>query len=208
MGILWRVLPFLFVMTAAYADNYQQGREYEELVFAQPVETGKKIEIREFFWYGCPACYALEPSLIQWLKHNKPINASFIRTPSIVNPHWQFHARIFYTLDSMKLVDKLHGKIFNAIHRDKKKLDNLDSVLDFIDKHGVDKNHFLKTYKSFGVRLKLKRAGQFDSNYDIHGVPTLVIDGKYRTSASKAGGAERLMKVMEFLINKAARERK
>ncbi len=208
MSIFWKTLPFLFVMTSVYADNYQPGREYEKLVFAQPVETGKKIEIREFFWYGCPACYSLESSLIQWLKHKKPKNAAFIRTPSIVNSSWQFHARVFYTLDSMKLVDKLHSKIFHAIHRDKRKLNNLDSVLDFISKHGVDKNNFIKTFKSFGVRLKLKRAGQFDSNYDIHGVPTLVIDGKYRTSASKAGSAERLMKVMEFLINKAARERK
>ena len=198
---------FLFVISTASAAEFRVGKDYEELNFPQPVETGKKIEVREFFWYGCPHCYSLEPVLNHWLK-NKPANITFIRSPSIANPRWEFHARVYYALDAVGKVNKMHARFFKAIHIDKKKLNTVKSVTTLLAKHGIKKDDFSRAYNSFGVRLKLKRAEQAGLNYEIHGVPTIIVDGKYRTSPSKAGGEERMIKVIHFLTRKAAKERR
>lgn len=203
---LFLILFFLANSTVSAAE-FRAGKDYEELNFPQPVETGKKIEVREFFWYGCPACYSLEPVLNHWLK-NKPANITFIRSPSIANPRWQFHARMYFALNTMGKVNKMHGRIFNAIHIDKKKLNSVEGVAKLLAAHGIKSEDFSRAYNSFGVRLKLKRAEQAGLKYEIHGVPTIIVDGKYRTSPSKAGGEERMMRVINFLARKAAKERR
>jgi thiol:disulfide interchange protein DsbA len=162
--------------------------------------------VREFFWYGCPHCYAIEPTLSHWLK-SLPNNASFVRTPGTYRP-WQFLGRVYYTIEAMGLVDKLHKPIFDAIHGDKRNLNNLDQVVAFLGEQGVKKADFMKAYNSFGVRLKMKRAIQLNADFDVRSVPNFVVDGKYRTSASMAGSEERTMQVLEYLIGKAAAERK
>lgn len=198
---------FFVVSTTVSAAEFRPGKDYEELNFPQPVDTGKKIEVREFFWYGCPHCYAFEPVLNHWLK-NKPSNVSFVHTPSIANPRWEFQARVYFALEAMNKVKIMHTKMFRAIHVDKKKLNTMESVTTFLTSHGVSKEEFTRAFNSFGVRLKLKRAGQAGLKYEIHGVPTIIVDGKYRTSPSMAGGEERTIKVINFLVRKAARERR
>jgi len=198
---------FFCVVSSAYASEFRPGKEYEELSFPQPVSTGKKIEVQEFFWYGCPHCYALEPVLNHWIK-NKPSNVTFIHSPSIANPAWEFHARVYFSLDALGKANKLHKPIFSAMHKDKNRLNTVESVIKLVAKHGINREDFLRVYNSFGVRLKLKRAGQNGVKYEIHGVPTIIVDGKYRTSPHKAGGEERMIKVLNFLIKKAAKERR
>lgn len=202
---LW--ILFLFVISIASASGFRAGKDYEELNFPQPVETGKKIEVREFFWYGCPGCYALEPILNHWIK-NKPSNVIFIHTPSIANPSWEFHARVHFSLEALGKAGKMRKSIFNTIHKDKKRLNTVESVIKLISKHGIKRDKFLRAYNSFGVRLNLKRAGQNGMKYEVHGVPTIIVDGKYRTGPRKAGGEERMIKVINFLIKKAAKERR
>ncbi|MEE8387460.1 MAG: thiol:disulfide interchange protein DsbA/DsbL [Acidiferrobacterales bacterium] len=201
------LILFLFVISTAAAADFRAGKDYEELNFPQPVETGKKIEVREFFWYGCPGCYALEPVLNHWIK-NRPSNVRFIHSPSIANPSWEFHARVHFSLEVLGKESKLRKPIFNAIHKDKQRLNSVESVINLLAKHGIKRDEFLRAYNSFGVRLKLKRAVQSGMKYEIHGVPTIIVDGKYRTGPRKAGGEERMIEVMNFLIKKAAKERR
>ena len=204
-----RVAALLLVAVLAnsvQAETFRAGKDYEELAFPQAVETGDRVEVREFFWYGCPHCYAIEPSLSHWLK-SLPKNASFVRTPGTYLP-WQFLGRVYYSIESLGLVDKLHKPIFDAIHREKRKLNSLDEVIAVVEAHGVKKADFVKAYNSFGVRLKMKRAIQINTDFDVRSVPNFVVDGKYRTSASLAGSDERTLQVLDYLIKKAATERR
>ncbi len=185
---------------------YEEGRHYYELPFSQPVETGSKIEVREFFWYGCPHCYTLEPVLASWLKRI-PANARFVRTPGVA-PRWLVHAQAFYTIESLGATEKLHRAFFDAIHKQNRRLNTEDSVARFVAEHGVDQKKFRQAFNSFGVRLKLKKAIWLNRNFGINSVPALVVDGKYLTSPTIAGGNKAAMKVVDYLIDKAARERR
>ena len=209
MKFSMKTAAFLLLVALAssvQAAKFVPGKDYDELAFPQAVETGNKIEVREFFWYGCPHCYAIEPSLSHWLK-SLPKGAAFVRTPGTYQP-WQFLGRVYYSIEALGLVAKLHKPMFDAIHRDKRKLNSLDEVIAFVGEHGVKKQDFLKAYNSFGVRLKMKRAIQVNADFDVRSVPNFVVDGKYRTSASMAGSEERAMQVLDYLIGKAAAERK
>ncbi len=192
-------------MLAGAAEPYQAGRDYQEIAFPQPVETGAKIEVREFFWYGCPHCYHLEPALNAWLK-KKPVNAEFVRTPGVA-PNWMTHAQAFYAFESMGVEQKLHGIVFDAVQSGEP-LDDEDALAEFASHHGVDPQKFRDAFRSFGVHMQLERATQLNQAYGINSVPTLVVDGKYMTSPAMAGGDERVMQVVDYLIAKAARERK
>lgn len=198
---------FFCLVSSTFASEFRSGKEYEELNFPQPVVTGNKIEVREFFWYGCPGCYALEPVLNHWIK-NRPSNVAFIHSPSTLNPPWEFHARVHFSLEALGKANKMRKPIFNAIHKDRKRLNTVESVIKLIEKYGIKRDEFLRAYNSFGVRLKLKRATQNGMKYEIHGVPTIIVDGKYRTGPRKAGGEERMIKVVNYLVKKAAKERR
>lgn len=208
MKTIWKtvfVLLAVTFMTLVSAEEFKVRKDYEVLAFPQPVETGSKIEVREFFWYGCTHCYTVEPVLSHWLR-SLPKNAQFIRTPGTYKP-WQFLGQVYYTMEALDLVDKLHKPMFNAIQKDNRTMNSVDDVIKFVETYGVSREQFTKTYNSFGVRLKMSRAIQMNAEYNIRSVPSFVVDGKYRTGPSMAKGDERLMKVLEFLIKKAARER-
>lgn len=133
---------------------------------------------------------------------------TFIHSPSIANPSWKFHARVYFSLEAIGAAKKMHKPFFTAIHKNKKKLNTLEAVSNLLSKHGVKRDDFMRAYNSFGVRLKLKRAGQSGINYEIHGVPTIIVDGKYRTSPHKAGSEERMIKVVNYLVKKSAKQRR
>lgn len=201
----------LFVMfavaTPAFAQQWKEGVNYDEIPFPLEVETGNKIEVREFFWYGCPHCYHLEPTVHQWLK-KKPRNAEFVRSPAMLGPTWQLHALVYFTYEAMGIVDKMHQPTFDAIHKQKRSLNSVQDFADFVTEHGVDRNKFLRASNSFGVNLKMKHQLQLDREAGVHSVPTFVIDGKYSTDEGKAGSKENLMKLVDYLVAKAKKERK
>jgi len=204
---------FLIAGSPAGAAELSTGVQYQELFQAQPVETGDKIEVRELFWYGCPHCYHLEPYLEKWLK-TMPANAAFVRMPAVLpdNPNrvsWRPDARAYYTFEALGVVDRVHGALFKAIHAQKRKdlVTSPTALADFAAENGIDRQKFLDTYNSFGVDSKVRQAAAMFGRYEADGVPTIIIDGKYRTSPSMAGGHERVGEVMDFLIRKAAAER-
>lgn len=197
----------LAVATPAFAQQWKEGTHYNEIPFPLEVETGHKIEVREFFWYGCPHCYRLEPTVHEWLKH-KPKDAEFVRSPAMLGPTWQLHALIYYTYEAMGIVDKMHQATFDAIHKEKRQLASVEDFADFVAEHGVDRKKFIRASNSFGVNLKMKHQLELDRDAGIHSVPTFVIDGKYRTDEGMAGDEKELVKLIDYLVAKAKKERK
>jgi thiol:disulfide interchange protein DsbA len=192
------------LLTLSFTAGAQQPLPFQPLNPPQPTEGGGKIEVIEFFWYGCPHCFRLEPSLNAWLK-NKPADVVFKRVHAMPSPAWLPHAKIYYTLETMGLVDQLHDKVFDAIHRDNKNLTN-DKILDqWLAANGVDPVKYHEVEKSFTVDAKLKRANQQTVAYKVDGVPRLFVDGRYYTGPEEAGGELRIMAAVDQII---AMERK
>lgn len=196
----------LALVAGSAAAQLKAGRDYKPLANPQAVETGDRIEVIEFFWYGCSHCYDLEPILNKWTAR-LPKDVEFRRVPAIPTERWAPNARTFYTLESLGLLEKLHGAVFDAIHLDRVNFNDERSQLDWMAKKGVDPARFSEAWKSFSVQSKTKRAVQQTQANDISGVPTLVVDGKYQTSVSMAGSHEALLKVLDELIVKARAER-
>jgi len=195
----------LFMAPLGSASALEQGREYEALSKPQPVDTGAKIEVREFFWYGCPHCYAIEGSVERWVKR-LPSNVEFVRMPATV-PRWLVHAQAYYTFAALNATEKTHAALFRAIHEKNQRLDSEPALADFAKEQGIDPAKFREAWESFGVRFKLQRAKQTNAAFQISSVPTFAVDGKYVTSASMAGGETQLFAVLDQLIQKAAGER-
>jgi len=185
--------------------QFLEGVEYTR-VSPQPVETGSKVEVREFFGYGCPHCYTLEPILDKWQK-TLPKNVQFVRTPAVFSEAWAVHARAYYAFEALGITAKMHYALFQALHDEKRVLNNADSLAAFVAEKGGDRKAFLDAYNSFGMQANLSRATQTGRAFNIDSVPTLVVDGKYMTNANIAGGYDKVPKVLDFLIKKAAAER-
>ncbi|HEV2432179.1 MAG TPA: thiol:disulfide interchange protein DsbA/DsbL [Burkholderiales bacterium] len=161
-----------------------QRPDYVELNPPQPVETTDKIEVLEFFWYGCIHCYNLEPKLETWLK-TLPKDVEFRRVPAVFNERWAHDASIFYAFEAMGLLDKLHRPFFDAIHRDRLRTDNWQNLSAWLEKQGVDTKKFETTVKSFGVQSKTKRAIRLTTGYKIDGTPAMTVHGRYTVPSSE-----------------------
>jgi len=197
----------LFGLTGPLMAALTPGKEY--VVLAQPlaVETGNKVEVVEFFWYGCPHCFDLEPIISKWIK-TLPKDVEFRRIPAIFRQDWVPGARIFYTLESLDLLQRLHGQVFDAMHINHINLNDESVLFDWVASKGVDRKKFADAYNSFNVQTKAKRAEQITRQSKIQGVPALIIDGKYMTSASMTGSFETMLAAADELIQKARAERK
>ena len=199
---------FVFALLLAPAltrAQFLEGVEYTR-VTPQPVETGAKIEVREFFWYGCSHCFTLEPFLEKWQK-TMPKNAQFVRTPAAFNDRWAVHARAYYAFETLGITAKMHNAVFHAMHVDKRPLADAESLAAFVAEKGGNRQAFLEAYNSFGMQANINRAAQAGQAYKIESVPTLIVDGKFMTNANLAGGHERVAPVLNFLIKQAAAER-
>lgn len=172
---------------------------YETLSPAHPTQNPDKIEVIEFFWYGCPHCYSFEPALEKWLK-NKPENVDFIRQPVAFNELWGKHAKAYYTAEALGVVDKVHADFFDAIQNKKEKLDTEEELAKFFKAHGVDETQFHEAYNSFAVDAKMRQAPVIASSYGITGVPAIVVNGKYKTNGTLAGSQDKMIEVMNKLI--------
>ena len=183
-----------------------EGHEYARLKNPQPVATGSKIEVLEFFWYRCPHCFQLEPGLNTWLK-TLPRDAQVRRVPAVFRDDWMPGAKLYYTLEQMKLLDRLHHKVFDAYHVENINLNDPAVLGGWIAKQGVDRKKFEGIYNSFSTQSKATQGAQLATAYAISGVPAFIIDGKYTTSVSMAGSQARLFEVLDQLIVKARAER-
>lgn len=195
----------LSLSAVAAPDAAFEGHDYARVKSPQPVTTGKKIEVLEFFWYRCPHCFQLEPSLSTWLKKLSK-DAQVRRVPAVFRGDWMPAAKLYYTLEQMGQL-RLHGKVFDAYNIDKINLDDPVQLGDWIAKQGVDRKKFEAIYTSFSTQSKATQGGQLATAYGITGVPAFIIDGKYSTAQSMTQTEQRLFEVLDQLIVKARAER-
>ena len=179
----------------------EDGAGYELISPAQPTANPGKIEVIEFFWYGCPHCYSFEPSLKQWQK-TKPDNVEFIRIPAVFNEQWGKHAKAYYVAEALGIVDKVHDDLFDAIQVKKESLESEEDLGKFFAAHGVKESDFKDTFNSFMIDAKLRQAPAIAAKYGITGVPALIVNGKYKTNGTLAGSQEKMIDVLNQLVKK------
>jgi thiol:disulfide interchange protein DsbA len=196
--IVWLFALFVALPFLAAA---QGAPKFSELKPAQPVSVdGKKIEVIEFFWYGCPHCYNLEPYLETWLKKLPP-DVQFRRVPAVFNPRWEHDAEIFYTFDALGVLPKVHEAFFTAIHRDGLRTDNPEALAQWLQRNGIDPKKFNETMKSFTVKTRTARAKQMSIAYNIDGTPAMAVQGKYTVSAEQGGTREGMLQTVSYLVD-------
>lgn len=197
----------LIVLAAANsaAEEFVLGQHYQEVKPAVATSTGvDKVEVVELFWYGCPHCYVFEPQLQEWLK-KKADYIEFVRVPAVFAQNWEIHARAFYAAQQLGVLDKVNDPLFDAIHKEGRKLASEAEIGQFFAEKGVSAEDFKKAYSSFDVDTKTRRAITLTREYGITGVPALVVNGKYRSGAQEAGDLATLLKLVDDL---AAKEHK
>lgn len=193
------LLLMLFAATA-FADP-AEGQRYTELNPPQPVSTGKKIEVLEFFSYVCSHCYDMHPSLSAWQKTMpKDVQIDFV--PVAFYPQWEPMVYTYYALAAMNKQKQLDDALYDAWHN-KEPLYNLDQIADFVAQHGVNRQEFIDTFNSFSVQASAERSKQMTHAYQVEGTPTLVVDGKYVISGLEPDEA---MRVLNELVKKARKE--
>ena len=170
------------------------------------VSTGEKIEVTELFWYGCGHCFALEPFVKTWLGE-KPDNAEFVKVPAIFSSGWSFHGQAFYTMEALGVLDEANDAFFHQIHVLRKPISNLDALVDFLANYGKSEDEVTAAFNSFAVDTKLRNATNLTRQSSATGVPAILVDGKYHTSVSLAGGQAEMFDVIDQLVKKAAAER-
>ncbi|MBV4479202.1 thiol:disulfide interchange protein DsbA [Pseudomonas khavaziana] len=196
------VTASLFGMTAQAADvPLEAGKTYVELSNPVPVSVPGKIEVVELFWYGCPHCYAFEPTINPWAE-KLPKDVNFRRIPAMFGGPWDAHGQLFLTLEAMGVEHKVHNAVFEAIQKQGKRLTKPDEMADFVATQGVDKDKFLATFNSFAIQGQIKQAKELAQKYGVQGVPTLIVNGKYRFDLGSTGGPEQTLNVADQLIAK------
>jgi thiol:disulfide interchange protein DsbA len=190
---------WLPTVSLAQGKKPEAGTDYQVLEPRAPVDApAGKIEIVEFFWYSRPHCNAFEPTLDAWAK-KLPKDVAFRRVPVAFRDDFVPQQRLYFALDAMGLVEKLHTKVFAAIHVEKQNLARGDAIADWVAKQGVDKAKFLEQYNSFTVASKATRATQLQNAYKVEGVPAMGVAGRFYTDGSMAGNMERVLQVVETL---------
>lgn len=202
-----------FLLCAAAAAQPVLGRDYLVINPPQPAGSDQRVEVLEFFWYGCPHCNALQAPLRVWLK-GKPNDVDFRRQPAVLADHWVPLTLAYYALDAMAVVDKLHYEVFDAIHAQRIRLQDPKVLFEWVEKQGVDKQKFAEAYHSFGVKSRAMRSIETTRAYGVDGTPALAVDGKYLVAPSmilrpdkKSVDYERYFQVLDQVIARARKER-
>lgn len=179
------------------------GTDYAVLDKRVPVDApAGKVEVIEFFWYNCPHCNAFEPALETWLK-KLPAHVAFKRVPVAFQPSFAPQQKLYYTLEAMGKVDEYQRKVFNAIHQQRQNLSGEQQIIDWAAANGLDKAKFTEQFKSFSVASKIQRAKQLQEAYQVAGVPSIGIAGRWYVDGDLARSMERALQVTDFLIGEA-----
>lgn len=202
----------LFIVTgcvpeSGQASEFKEGTDYKVISPSIPVQaSADKVEVSELFWYGCPHCYHLEPTISKFLQ-KKPENVEFRRVPATLSPRWAFHARLFYVgqmldPDGSKHV---HIKLFEALQKQHRKIDNDDALRRFFTGIGFSADQVNNALKSMELNAMMVHADEVGKMSKADSVPMIIINGKYLTSPSMVGNEERLLQVMDYLIKREAK---
>ncbi len=184
----------------AFEDSYRN-------ITPQPLAGGDMIEVIDFFWYGCPYCYQLLPMIEAWEK-TKPADVILRRSPAILREEWIPDAHLFYTMDLLGVADRLHGKAFEAVHRNRMLATDQEAWTKWAVANGIDRAKWDQAYNDKSVRDSVVRAVEMGRSYDVRGTPAIVVDGRYQTSGGMAGSLKNVMPTVTGLVNLARERRK
>jgi thiol:disulfide interchange protein DsbA len=202
LALLSLVMSTSFASTGLFAaDAPKVGEQFDAVAQTIATDNPAKIEVLEIFWYGCPHCYHMEPALNAWVK-KLPADVVFKRMPGLPNASWAPMARTFYAMETLGVLEKLHTPLFEAVHKTKtlNPADEKAAIAWVTQQGGLDKTKVELAFKSFSINTNLNRAAQTFRASGATGVPSLVIDGKYITSSTMAGGNEQALKVADYII--------
>lgn len=192
----------LLISTQVFAD-IQAGRDYKEVTPAQTARSGEKIEVLEFFFYGCSHCFHLHPKLTAWEK-KMPKDVELILVPTIFRDSWEPMARTYYALEAIGQLQRVHDELFAAWNINNIDLSDEARILDFLGPRGVDRAKFSAAYNSFSMGSKISRSNQMVRDFGIRGTPTVIVDGKYAVTGLSP---DETIRVLNELIVKARKER-
>jgi len=206
-GFLAALTLAAFAALPAAAQTLVEGKEYLRLKNPQPVDSGKKIEVLEFFSYGCPHCRDLDPELVAWQK-TLPADVEFRRVPvDYGREQWAVLAKAYYTLEALGAEANLTPEVFVALHDKKVPLFQEKAFFDWAASKGLDRKKVEETYNSFGVASKFNRSRAIAKNYNVQSVPLVIVDGKFQVSSDKVGSHAAMPAAINQLIAKARAER-
>ncbi len=199
-SIIFISLLLAFSSSSAISAPFEEDVDYERLDQPQPTKSKNKIEVIEFFWYGCPHCNNFDPYLQRW-KKGLASDVEVVLIPAIFRPEWEIHARAFYTAQVLKVLDKIHPAMFNAIHNRGVPMSNEAQIMQLFIDNGVSERNFKRIFNSFAVESKVRKAKTIHLNYGVRSVPNMIINGTYRTNAGLAGNNVNVLKVADYLIS-------
>ena len=191
---------------SAIGKPFEEGTQYVPITPEPPIGSGDQVEVVEFFWYGCPHCNDFEPVVKKWAAGLQP-NVSFTQIPVMFGGPADLHAQVYYALEGMGELERLHEKLFHTMHAEKHKLRTREEVDAFLAENGVDMDKFREAMNSFSVAAKVNRARALMRRYGIRGVPALVVDGRYR-SGTGFRSYEEMTEVVDFVVDKVLAQRK
>ena len=187
---------FLILITSSnvFAQKYVQ-------ISTEKQQESKDIIIYEFFWYGCPHCYNLEPTMDR-IEADLEKDTKVVKLPVALRDSWIPHAKLYYALKQMDKIDQVHNLIFEEIHLEDNRLNTEQQMIDFLGKHGVDTEKFIEKYNSYGTEARIKKASNLAKKYQIDSVPTIIINGKFLTSGSYVSSYDELYSVVNLLVER------
>ena len=193
------VLVLSLFCSSAFSKDYQEGRHYE-LIEPLPTRNPEKIEVIEFFWFGCGHCFSLEQLIKDW-KSEVSSEVDFFRLPVVWNAQTKTHAKLFFATETLRVPEAIQG-IFSAIHYNRKMMLSDKEIIPFFQGYGIQEDKYLAATNSFGLKNNLRKAELFAFKYGIKGVPAFIVNGKYKVSATREIGTEDLLDVVNYLIEK------
>lgn len=193
-------LFFALFLSTAHAE-FREGVHYDRILTPVPTRDPEKIEVVELFWYGCPHCFQFEPFVRRW-EERKPEDVDFVRLPATLRKNWENHARAYFVAETLGVVDKIHTPLFEEIHVKNQPTESEEALAAFFARHGVEEKKFREVFNSFGVQARVQQADKRARAYRASGVPTLIVNGKYRVNVQK-----QIWEVIGYLVGLERAER-
>jgi protein dithiol oxidoreductase (disulfide-forming) len=203
----WLLASAFTLLAGAASAQFQPGREFQRLEPRRAVATDGRIEVIEFFYYGCPVCYETQPFLSRWLG-TAPEYVALRRVPALSTEAWEPFAKLFYTLETLGQLGRLHWLVYDHFHFENVKLNDEKAMADWAARNGIERQEFVDSYRSPEVAAKVGEARELLKGYGVRAVPTFIVDGKFLTSARLAGGTEQVVHVVDHLVKLAREERR